>query len=792
MSLTGGSKFILTGGATNYQIARSLRFRSGSSAYLSRAQTGGNRQKFTWSVWFKLGNKIGSIPPQCFFDVTDSATSSGRIAISSDTASADIISYYDNLDSAVVKTSGVYRDTGAWTHLLVSVDRTISNGVKIYINGSQVTTTGTQPSSGTSGTVNTNGYTMAVGRSTNSGYYFDGYMAGAHFVDGSALTPSTFGQLDAATNAWVPILVTGVTYGTNGFYLPFSDNSAATSTTIGKDGAGSNNLTPTNISVTAGVTNDSLVDVPTNYGSDTGVGGEVRGNCATINPLDAHASLTISDGNLKWKGTVNATNHRALVTMPASVPIYWEWFSNANGTNNIFSGLRKTSDGGKQTDNPGTASTEWAYGDAGSIKNNNTTLATWTAIANGEYGCAAYNPTTGNLWFGRISGTTRTWYNSGDPAAGTNPTYTLTTGIDYSIFVYSYTTNNNEGSLNCGQRAYIVAAPTGATNFKALCTQNLPNPAIAKPSLYMDVNTRTGTGAAFSVTGKLFQPDIIWTKSRSAAKSHAITDSQFGTGKYWSSDGAAAYVSDAQAVTAFNSDGFSGGTAAIINTSAESLVDWLFKKSVTAGIDLVKFSGNSTNRTIAHSLGVAPSMLIVKRDGANGATIWHTGIGSAANYLALFSTAASAADAAAFNSTAPTSSVFSVGTNNNTNATGTNNMLAMLFAEVAGFSKFGSYTGNGSTDGPFVWCGFRPRFIMFKKISATDDWEIIDTARNSFNGNDNGLFPSWSGAEQTSRGGDVLSNGIKLRYANGTTNESGQTHIFAAFAESPFKTARAR
>ena len=173
--------------------------------------------------------------------------------------------------------------------------------------------------------------------------------------------------------------------------------------------------------------------------------------------------------------------------------------------------------------------------------------------------------------------------------------------------------------------------------------------------------------------------------------------------------------------------------------------------------------------------------------------VWHTGIGSAANYLALNSSAASASDAGAFNSTAPTSLVFSVGTNNNTNATGTNNMLAILFAEVAGFSKFGSYTGNASTDGPFVWCGFRPRWVMVKNVTTGAlNWLIWDAARTTYNLVDYALYPNGSNVEVSGWSLDFLANGFKIRDTEANLNESGSTHIFAAFAESPFKYARAR
>ena len=784
MSLTGGSKFILTGGA-NYQIARSLRFRSSASANLTRTPAGAGTSTRIWtlSVWVKLSS-FGT--DRKLID----ANADTRVYIGTD----DKL-YFDSGGANRIITSSIYRDPSAWLHVVFTCN-TVAGTQVFYVNGVQVTALSTNsPLTGSTATNVNAAVAHLIGKNGGNSNYFDGYMAEYYLIDGQALTPSSFGQTDATTGAWTPIKYTG-TYGTNGFYLPFSDNSAATSTTIGKDSSGNgNNWTPSGISITAGVTNDSLVDTPTNYGTDTGAGGEVRGNYPTLNPLQGSKG-TPSNGNLTFAATGDGTGAvvRAATFYITSGKWYWEVTDTAfsGGGGDAMTGILNSAVSQLLTTNPDAAANFWTVcGISGNINKviNGTAAQIFTGHNAGDVFGIAFDADAGKIWF-RYNGT---WAESGNPATATNP---QGTGISSGPWL-PYVRSNGAGSatstqnINFGQRPFANAAPSG---FKALCTQNLPTPAIVKPSLYMDVNTRTGTGAAFSVTGKLFQPDIIWTKSRSAAKSHAITDSQFGTGKYWSSDGSAAYVSDAQAVTAFNSDGFSGGTAAIINTSAESLVDWLFKKSGTAGIDLVQFSGNSTNRTIAHSLGVAPSMLIVKRDGANGATIWHTGIGSAANYLALFSTAASAADAAAFNSTAPTSSVFSVGTNNNTNATGTNNMLAMLFAEVAGFSKFGSYTGNGSADGPFVHCGFRPRFVMTKRTDLGSDWWMYDTAQDTYNAAANGLRANSTATDYTGSAGlDFLSNGFKVRDAAVLSmNASSGAYIFAAFAEAPFKTARAR
>ena len=219
-------------------------------------------------------------------------------------------------------------------------------------------------------------------------------------------------------------------------------------------------------------------------------------------------------------------------------------------------------------------------------------------------------------------------------------------------------------------------------------------------------------------------------------------------------------------------------------------------------MDIVSYTGNGANRTIAHNLGVAPKMIIAKARTTAGADqgwpVWHTSIANT-TYLQLNSTGGTAAGADYWNSTSPTSSVFSVGTNAAVN-TSADTYIAYAFAEVEGFSKIGSYVGNGSADGPFVWCGFRPRWVMVKASStggAGYEWLIFDTARSDFNLMNKWLLANSSQAETTDfdAAADVIdgvSSGFKLRGSDSRGNANGVTYIFAAFAESPFKYARAR
>jgi hypothetical protein len=347
------------------------------------------------------------------------------------------------------------------------------------------------------------------------------------------------------------------------------------------------------------------------------------------------------------------------------------------------------------------------------------------------------------------------------------------------------------GYANFGQRAFTYTPPTG---FLALNTQNLPEPSIKKPSAYMDVVLWTGNGTSRTISGLGFSPDLVWAKGRSTAESHRLYDTVRGATQGLYSNLTNAESTESQSLTAFNSDGFTLGTNAP-NTNSFTYVAWCWDESATPGFDIVTYTGNGTNRTIAHSLGVAPKFIITKsRTTADDWFCYHDAIGNT-KYILLDSTAASATSSTIWNNTSPTSSTFSLGTSGGANRNG-DNFVAYCFSEVAGFSKFGSYTGNNSTDGPFVHCGFRPRYVLVKDTISAGYWGIFDAVRSSYNvGNQYLQAQSSSAEDSTYPQIDFLSNGFKLRANNATSaqnNLSGNTYIFAAFAESPFKYSLAR
>ena len=338
-------------------------------------------------------------------------------------------------------------------------------------------------------------------------------------------------------------------------------------------------------------------------------------------------------------------------------------------------------------------------------------------------------------------------------------------------------------------------------------------PVINKPNQHFDVTTYTGNGGTQSITNAgSMQPDFVWIKGRSDAYAHRLADVVRGVGKeIFTNETSAETTNNAGGyLTAFNSNGFSINSGAGVNNNASTYVAWQWKAggtavtntngsissqvsaNQTAGFSIVTYTGTAANATVGHGLGVAPSMIITKnRDSSTAWWVYHASLGNT-KYLVLNTTAAEATSSSAWNNTSPTSTVFSLGAANPSNA---NQDVAYCFAQIAGYSAFGSYTGNGSSDGPFIYTGFRPRFVLVKESSASgNNWVIYDTARDTYNECSKILYPNASNAEfdGSTVNLDILSNGFKPRDNWGGNNNSGNTYIYMAFAESPFKYALAR
>jgi hypothetical protein len=366
-------------------------------------------------------------------------------------------------------------------------------------------------------------------------------------------------------------------------------------------------------------------------------------------------------------------------------------------------------------------------------------------------------------------------------------------------------------TFNFGQRPFAYTPPSG---FKSLCTTNLPDPTIKQPNQYFDATTYTGNGGTKTVTNSgEFQPDLVWIKMRSDAAGNELFDSIRGANNVLYTNATNA-ESNSGTMSSFNSNGFtalyqSGDIST--NNNGSTFVGWQWKAAsanttntdgsitstvsanTSAGFSVVTFTANlngttANSETYGHGLGVAPSMIILKtRSATSDWWVYHSSLGTTKG-ISLNSTAG-VQTSGYFPSV--TSSTFIMGSS--VYSGGSQNYVAYCFSEVAGYSKFGSYTGNGSTDGPFVYCGFRPRFIMFKNASASgNDWKIFDSSRNTSNIVTRVLYPNLTNAEETNTGLDFVSNGFKWRDNGSAQNGSGNSIIFAAFAESPFKYSRAR
>ena len=785
-----------------FPVQRSVRLRSSASAYFNRTPASAtNRQKYTLSLWVKRG-ALGT--NQALFSASD-GTQNNEFLIYFDTNNA--LGFQQTVGGSAAGqiscfTNAVFRDPSAWYHVVVAIDTTqatSTNRLLLYINGvAQTFSSYSVGSSINTWVDNTNPH--AIGKRADASLYFDGYLTEINFIDGQQLTPTSFGSYNAGSGVWQPIRYSG-TYGTNGFYLNFQDNSAATAAAIGKDSSGNgNNWTPNNISVTAGVTYDSMVDVPT-------LTSPTNANFAVMNPLKKYTSnLGLTNGNLTASDS-NPVVTSAISTMSfgTSGKYYFECTMVAVATaNSNYVGVIDAANGF------GTApfQNKGEYRSTGDIYN----IAGTAQTAGASY-------TTNDIIGVAVDVTNGTvQFYKNNVAQGATPSFTFTAGTELWAAI---STDNQVGTktyaLNFGQRPFTFTAPTG---FLPLNTYNLATPTIPNGATQFAAKTYTGTAAALTVTNTVnsvsFQPDFVWIKDRTSALNHRLLDSVRGTTSLLYSNTTDAQVTIPNAndsFSSFNSNGFTLGVGQGMNASGDAYIGWQWKANgtpavtntngtipstisanTTSGFSIVTYTGTGANATVGHGLGIAPKMVIVKARNFGSATDWavyHSGLTSAAYAVFLNTTGAQSNAASWWNSTAPSSTVFSIGTSGGAiNGSGTN-YVAYCFAEIAGYSKFGLYTGNGSTDGPFVYTGMRPRWVMIKRTDTTGDWVIWDTSRNTYNAAQNGLYPNLSVAEGNSYFIDVLSNGFKLRMST-IMNVSSGTYIFAAFAENPFTYSLAR
>ena len=793
---------------------QSLRFDGGGD--LTRTpSSSGNQKTWTWSSWVKRAL------------LADSQLLFGNRTNSSDVAwiyfNASNQFYFQNYEGSTqleLKTNALFRDVSSWYHVMVVLDTTqstASNRAKLYVNGEQITSlaTSTYPSQNADLKINTGSESHSVG-SDGSDSYLKGYLSEVNFVDGLALDPTYFGE--TKNGVWVAKKYTG-SYGTNGFRFEFKNTSvgSGSSSTIGADTSGNDNhFTSSNISAH----DCAMPDSPEN-------------NWCTLNELDIGNSTTLGEGGLLSQQTaddvVTSTFHFDIATAKH----YAEFYIMSSPGLSTAIGITESKVASDIKDVSGGNSGNYWYNANGQTRH--------TSYAN--YGNSF---ASGDIISIRIDEGSVYFYKNGTIQNSGTAAFSSLTGI-YTISVGEYSGTNIQIKANFGQDSSFIGSKTAQGNTDdngngdfyysppsghlALCSANLPEPTIGPNSLtqaddHFNTVTFSGTGSSpLSVTGVGFQPDWLWLKRRdNATNGHHIhyDSSRGGTNALRSStQGAEAQFGDM--VITFASDGFSftgtdglnasssysnvawnwkanGGTTTTNDASATSVgsIDSDIQANTTAGFSIVQYETNSgtsgSSQTVAHGLSQAPTFMILKSRDQSG-TSWMVYYGDNTDYLRLENSGATIDGQSTWNDTSPTSTVFSIGTNGgDTNNTNGGSMIAYIFHDVEGYSKFSTYTGNGSADGPFVFTGFRPAWVLIKNTARSADWRLHDIARQPEN--DEGghiLLPNSSSAEVTSEYDiDFLSNGFKLRSGDVYENGDGELISYAAFAEQPFKYANAK
>ena len=776
------SQWLANAGAV-FEIDQSIRFNEDDSAHLDRTPSSeSNRNTFTFSVWIKRGRLTSH------GNILSAGSDSNDFTFLSFVNDKIVFADWNGSYNWQLVSTAVFRDPGAWYNIVAKYDdtqSTASNRVEIYVNGSKITDYDTEsyPSQNYNNTEINSTDEHTIGKQTagsGANDLFDGYMAEIVLVDGTALDASSFGETNSDTGQWVPKDVSGLTFGTNGFRLKGQDSSA-----LGDDTSGNgNDFTSSGLAAA-----DQMSDSPTN-------------NQATLNPLFTGAAL--SDGNLVATASGNSYQ-RAFSTFAID-------------------------DGGKHVCEFQKSS--GTFGLIGIMQNGNHTNTT------GNSNMYGYNLGTGEVFKGNPTASVLTDLGTGAANSlmrieydGSNDTikifddgteiFPASTGVSNTVGL----TGHNSLHFGCAPYASgtIITATfsplsgTPTTGFKELTAPNLPDPTIADPSDHFNTVLYTGNGATGqSITGVGFQPDWTWTKIRSPnAYSHQLFDAVRGAGKNLQSNNTNAEGDLTSEFISFDSDGFSiDDVNQNVNENSSTYVSWNWKANgsgssnedgsinttatsanTTAGFSISTFTGNGTSgATFGHGLGVAPKMVIVKErsPAGNNWKVGHDAMGWG-KYIAWDTNAAQVTDSAHWNDTAPSSSVVTLGDDTGINQN-TATYVAYCFAEVAGYSSIGGYEGNGSTNGPFIYTGFKPAWIMLKRYDSSAEWEVSDRVRDPDNPVRLILQPNSNAVEwnATTRDIDWLSNGFKHRSSHADFNASGGDYLYLAFAESPFKTATAR
>ena len=730
-----------------------------------------------------------------------------------------------------MNTTALYRDISSWYHHVIIWDTTQStqaDRVKMYVNGERITSFSTEGVTGqltlneSLSYINQSGVVQAFGGLSGKGHGTVGadlQMAEIVFNDGQAYGPENYGE--TKNGVWIPKDPSGLTFGNNGYYLKFESSGD-----LGNDSSGNNNdFTVANISA-----HDQMLDSPT-FNSDSN-----GGNYCTMNPLNSGSNNTFSEGNLKV--TNSSGGCTALGTMSLVTGHKWYFEGKCTGSGNNWIGIIEengyTNSANTNSSIAGSASfNTYLYGHNGLIYYGSSSTSTGATF------------TTGDIMGVLVdleSGTNTIQFYKNGTAQGS--AFNLTgTGINYTPMSDRGSGSGDGFWFNFGQEGTFGTGSGGgnsdATGYgsfyyddgasaKALCTGNLPTADAIDPAQTSDdfpqklfqPLTYTGTGSSGSITTE-FQPDFIWMKNRGTTKRHYVVDSNRGinsTSPYLHPDSDVSEgTGNSTGVSGVSSTSISfGGGLDYVNASSNTYVSWHWRSnggttaansvggtdSVTQvdpskALSIVTYtgiSGSSGSSTVGHGMGVVPQLIFHKARNASGG--WWTQFASStdANYFLELNGTRAQTELAAGTYGAmsrPTTSVFSI---NGVDGVGgeSRNYVAYCFANIEGYCKVGSFVGNGNTDGPFIYTGFRPSLVVRKRFDGSGSWLVKDDARNPTNdGSIEVLTWNSDGAEnpqtETSDGVDFLSNGFKLKATNNGSNGDGLTYVYLAISFNPFK-----
>lgn len=789
-----------------YTISQSLRFGADTGGgYLSKT-FGQAGTDWTLSAWVKRSS-VDVWSPILAASSTGNPYYQSFFGFQS---TGEIVMYQFNNGGS--KTTNVistakFRDVSAWYHVVCQYDE--GSNVTIYVNGEQVA----QGANGsTDRYINKTTYPHYIGNYTyqsNPGGNFHGYMAEMHFVDGSLLEPEDFGVSE--NGIWLPKFYEG-SHGTNGFYLPFDDSSD-----IGADRSGNDN----DFAATTLVASDVVLDTPAN-------------NFPIILNDEGATSQVYTEGALHANISSNSYAAKSSMFVPMdSGKWYVEALSDATSGSGAGLGTYTTNSMNTLssisyyfTGNIVLATDMIHYYSSGSIyEGGSSSQSSLTTVGDKDIIGMLIDTDAKTVQFyvnGTASGTAETMANTTDPVAA------QLHGHNSRPFMFNFGTDSSfanrktSGSANAtdanGIGDFYYTPPTGA---KAICSKNLPEPSIGplsgeQPADYFNTILYTGTGATVSRTGVGFQPDWVWAKARSVGYGHRLYDSVRGVQKALyanTNNNEEAGADGSDGLTSFDSDGFSTGNHAGVNASGTTYVAWNWLAGGTAvsntdgsitssvsantkaGFSIVSYTGTATAGTVGHGLDSAPEMIIQKmRDpsAAENWTVFHKDL-SSDNYALRLNTTGAEFDGSGNYFSATSATTFSIGSTSQVNEN-TKGSIAYCFHSVPGYSKMGSYAGNGGSDGTYVYTGFRPAWVMSKRTNSTGYWNIFDVERDVNDGTGKQLWANDGGTEASSSGNliDILSNGFKMRGTGTDTNGSGSNYIYIAFAEQPFKYSNAR